>query len=804
MEEIFLQILNMSLMASVAILVVMLIRIPLKKAPKSISYALWSVVLFRLVCPVSFESIFSLIPSSKPLPQEIIIAPNPIINSGFPVLDQAVKLPVPTLGESVNPMQILLLISSIVWISGVFVLVCYSIISYFLLKRKVGTAMLIEGNVYESEEISSPFVLGIIKPKIYLPLGLPAAQREYILKHEQTHIKRLDTLIKPIAFLVLSVHWFNPLCWFAFVLMSKDMELSCDEAVIKAMGSGIKCDYSTSLLSLATGQKMPNGSPLAFGESNVKARIKNVLNYKKPAFWVVIVAIAAVVVVGIGLVANPKSEDQNSSIGAPVSNKIMASASLDNGFDVELILVEGRTFSAEEAGFGGGLYDTNFNGEYELQVLKSGNVVSKIPSDTFQPISTYGGLNFPSEFNLVVGDYNGDANPDFSIGQFSGSSGHSYLIFSVNDKGKLETLKTSTDLWVQSNEFSIGFNNISSDTFEFEAYNKAIAATEKYQAKWNGKQFDIQKNQVYSFNNLGNGDCQLSFNNTTEFSEFGEKNEGFAYLEKAKNQLHVGITTAIGQQAATDETPVGSLAGAKVTFDLDFSDETKLLNVKFTEGGSGEKEKFAISDERLVEIGMRFYEIIEQAKQNDEANKLLSWANELSANDVKSIELMIEPSAVGKRYKKYAANEFADIVQIINESKGKFMPYNETIFGSVQTLYITQNDGQKHTISNAGNVFIIIDGQYYKGDYELLSGWNFKGNSAVPAEFYEDEQAAVIVKEGELSPDDFVKEIVGSFQIKEGVARFIIPSKKPSGYELSQLSVHISGAMPIGNDSQMS
>ncbi|WP_273226005.1 M56 family metallopeptidase [Geosporobacter ferrireducens] len=310
MGELFLSVLNMSLTASYVILFVILVRLLLSKAPKVISYALWVVVAFRLIIPFSFESMFSLLPRSAnivPIPHDIIYQQIPQINSGIEVVDSFVSksLPAPTIGASVNPLQIYTEIGAYIWILGIMVLLIYSVVSVLQLKRQLKSAQLIEQNIFEAKNLKTPFVLGLIRPKIYLPLGLNVEERGYILLHEQTHIHRKDHITKVLAFLILSIHWFNPLVWIAFMLMSTDMELSCDERVLKEMNEDIKKPYASSLLSLATGRHILNGSPLAFGEGNVKGRIKNVLNYRKPRFWVVVATVISVVAVSIGLVANP-------------------------------------------------------------------------------------------------------------------------------------------------------------------------------------------------------------------------------------------------------------------------------------------------------------------------------------------------------------------------------------------------------------------------------------------------------------------------------------------------------------------
>lgn len=312
MSELFLTVLNMSFTASYVILFVILIRLLLKKAPKVISYALWGIVAFRLIIPFSFESIFSLLPRNTnivPITHDIIYHQSLQINSGIERVDSFVSEapPAPTIGESVNPLQIYTEIGAYIWILGIIVLLIYSVVSILQLKNHLKNAQLAKQNIYESENLKTPFVIGFIRPNIYLPVGISIEERNYILLHEQTHIHRKDHIVKMLAFIILSIHWFNPLAWIAFRLMSTDMELSCDEKVLKKMNNDIKKPYAKSLLSLATGKHILNGSPLAFGEENLKGRIKNVLNYKRPKLLVVVFSIVLVVIVGIGLMANPKT-----------------------------------------------------------------------------------------------------------------------------------------------------------------------------------------------------------------------------------------------------------------------------------------------------------------------------------------------------------------------------------------------------------------------------------------------------------------------------------------------------------------
>ncbi len=375
MSELFITVLNMSLTANYVIIFVILIRLALKKAPKVISYALWGVVAFRLSIPFSFESTFSLMPRNTnivPVPHNIIYQQNPQINTGILSVDTIVNgvLPAPTLGASVNPMQIYIELGSYLWIIGIIALLIYSLASIFLLKKQLKNARLMEHNIYKADNLKTPFVLGIISPKIYLPVGLIKEEWQYIHLHEQTHIQRKDHIIKIIAFLIVIVHWFNPLVWIAFTLMSIDMELSCDERVLKKMNVDIKKSYANSLLSLATGRHILNGSPLAFGEGNVKLRIRNVLNYRKPRLWIVDISIIVVIAVGIGLLANPYSPNPDFITGyIVIENNLLY---LD---EVEIITMENKE-RIEELG----LKDTDmpngysiYNADVEKQTFKLTN-----------------------------------------------------------------------------------------------------------------------------------------------------------------------------------------------------------------------------------------------------------------------------------------------------------------------------------------------------------------------------------------------------------------------------------------------
>ena len=336
LEDVFLTIVNMSITASFVAAGVLLVRLLLKKAPKIFSYILWAPVLFRLICPVSFRSelsflsLLNLYPKreagfSRFVPRNTGLAQTPALGSGAVGVGGAVNASLPAAAPAgANIAQIWISVLSLIWISGVIALLIYSAASYVKTRRMLRTATRVKGNVFETDAIGTAFVCGFIRPKIYVPAHIGDADMAYILEHERTHIRRKDYLVKPLAFLALVLHWFNPLIWLCFALMSRDMEMSCDESVLRRLGDGAKCGYSNTLLSLAVKRKgLLAAGPLAFGENHAKGRIKNVLSFKKPAFWVIVVAVVAVCAAVIAFAANPSanaaytSEDYKISLRYP-------------------------------------------------------------------------------------------------------------------------------------------------------------------------------------------------------------------------------------------------------------------------------------------------------------------------------------------------------------------------------------------------------------------------------------------------------------------------------------------------------
>ncbi|MBQ2385491.1 MAG: hypothetical protein II292_04700, partial [Clostridia bacterium] len=320
MSEIFLHVFNMSISASYIVLAILLLRLFMKKAPKWISVALWGVVGLRLICPFSIESILSLIPSAETVSPDIMTGNlsepfyvDSYIDTGFsgvnntiaPIISGSSVTVAPE--KEVNLLKLLIPIFAILWLVGILAMVIYTLVSYLKLKKSIGTAVLYKENIYQSENVASPFILGIIKPRIYLPFSISEQSAEHVIAHEKAHLRRKDHLWKPLGFLLLAVYWFNPLMWLGYILLCRDIELACDEKVIKELDCDARADYSEALLRCGVKRKSIAACPLAFGEVGVKARIKSVLNYKKPAFWIIIVALVLCVVIAICFLTNPVS-----------------------------------------------------------------------------------------------------------------------------------------------------------------------------------------------------------------------------------------------------------------------------------------------------------------------------------------------------------------------------------------------------------------------------------------------------------------------------------------------------------------
>lgn len=312
MSDVFLKILNMSISAGWLVLAVVVLRLVLKKAPKWVNMLLWGIVAVRLICPFTIESIVSLIPSAETIPSDIGLSQSPTINSGITAFNSTVnpvlsQISSPTPGDSINPMQVAIFVGTVLWLLGVGVMLLYAAVSYLRLRRQLTTAVRYQDNVFQSENVASPFVLGIFRPKIYLPFQMDEQNLEPVLRHERTHIARRDHWWKPLGFLLLAIHWFNPLMWLAYILLCRDIELACDEKVIKVLDQQQRADYSQALLSCSIRRRTIAACPLAFGEVGVKARIKSVLHYKKPAFWAILLAVVVCIALAACFLTDPVS-----------------------------------------------------------------------------------------------------------------------------------------------------------------------------------------------------------------------------------------------------------------------------------------------------------------------------------------------------------------------------------------------------------------------------------------------------------------------------------------------------------------
>lgn len=313
MTKLFLNIVNMSISASWLILVVLLLRQLFKKVPKWLNVALWGLAGIRLAIPFSIESIFSLIPSRETIPPDIMLSPSPTVYTGISTLDQTLNPIInttltPAAGDSANPLQIWISVFTAIWVMGMLFLFSYTIVSYWRLCRRVATAIPVGRNIYQCERVSSPFVLGIIRPRIYLPFHLKKQDAHSIIAHERAHIRRRDHWWKPLGFLLLTVHWFNPLVWIAYVLLCQDIELACDEKVIKTLDHEQRADYSQALLACSIHRKKIAACPLAFGEASVKERVRAVLHYKKPAFWAMAAAGIICAIFALCFLTDPKQQ----------------------------------------------------------------------------------------------------------------------------------------------------------------------------------------------------------------------------------------------------------------------------------------------------------------------------------------------------------------------------------------------------------------------------------------------------------------------------------------------------------------
>ena len=338
MAEIFQKALNMSIAAGWLILAVIALRLLLRRAPKRFRLLLWAVVGLRLALPWSIESALSLIPSAQTLPEGIMLERAPALDTGVSALNGAINPGftaafTPELGASANPLQVLLPIAAALWMLGAAAMLLWALVSWLRLRKRVREAVRLEGNVYECE-IASPFVLGLFRPRIYLPFSLENGERELVLAHERAHITAGDHIIKPLGWLLLAAHWYNPLVWLAYALFCRDIELACDERVVRGLSLSDRADYSQALLDLSRPRGGVRACPLAFGESSVKGRVKSVLSYKKPAFWLVLLAVVVCVGAAVCFLTDPKEEAEPVDDG---DGGVVISARLEENFPAQVL-----------------------------------------------------------------------------------------------------------------------------------------------------------------------------------------------------------------------------------------------------------------------------------------------------------------------------------------------------------------------------------------------------------------------------------------------------------------------------------
>lgn len=338
MAEIFQKALNMSIAAGWLILAVIALRLLLRRAPKRFRLLLWAVVGLRLALPWSIESALSLIPSAQTFPEGIMLERAPVLDTGISALNGAINPGftaafTPELGVSANPLQVLLPIAAAFWMLGAAAMLLWALVSWLRLRKRVREAVRLEENVYECE-IASPFVLGLFRPRIYLPFSLENGERELVLAHERAHITAGDHIIKPLGWLLLAAHWYNPLVWLAYALFCRDIELACDERVVRGLSLSDRADYSQALLDLSRPRGGVRACPLAFGESSVKGRVKSVLSYKKPAFWLVLLAVVVCVGAAVCFLTDPKEEAEPVDDG---DGGVVISARLEENFPAQVL-----------------------------------------------------------------------------------------------------------------------------------------------------------------------------------------------------------------------------------------------------------------------------------------------------------------------------------------------------------------------------------------------------------------------------------------------------------------------------------
>lgn len=402
MGEIFLELLNRSITAGWLILAILVLRLALRKTPRWIFCLLWGLAAFRLICPFSLESVFSMVPSRETVRADIVRSPSPSIDSGVKAVDNIVN-PVlkqtfaPETGVSVNPLQIALTLAGAVWIAGLLVMISYAAVGYIRLRLRVRTAVRLSEPVYVSEFVDTPFILGVFRPRIYLPARMPEEMQAAVLAHEHAHLKRRDHLWKALGYGLLAVYWFHPLCWAAYILFCRDIELACDERAIRGYAPEQRRSYSEALLFCSvSGGHLAAACPLAFGEIGVKERIRSVLNYKKPAFWMIFTVLVICVIVGVCFLTDPVKAGQESAGGSGTER-------------------EGNIGGSDEGGGGSGAENIGSSGQ-EGSNPSVGNIAGTDREDESDPAAGNAGQEEPS-FRLRQADWDAVRRQELSVGE---------------------------------------------------------------------------------------------------------------------------------------------------------------------------------------------------------------------------------------------------------------------------------------------------------------------------------------------------------------------------------------------------
>lgn len=428
--DIFLELFNMTVNASYIIILLILLRLIFKRVPRKYICAMWLIAAIRLVCPFSLRSILSLLPSAEVAQPQIIYSAAPQIHSGITFIDSRVNPVIreslaPSPAEAINPMQLLTDVMGGIWLAGFIALCIYTIVSFIRMKLRLCDAVKTDGNIYQSDKVSGPFIFGVIKPKIYIPFDIDECTSEYVLAHERAHIKRLDHIFKPLGFFILCVHWFNPLVWVAYALFCRDIEIACDQSVMKNFEEKDKEGYAKALLLCAIGRKGFSviSCPLAFGEVSIKERIKNVMNYKKPAFWVIVLAIIAAAVVAVCFLTSPEHKELPDTSG---DKPTATTPSATDQNDTEDIFVPKNSLTAslrrlELSDNYGDLFDyfidedyfKSFNGFYNHIVIRTNDEFEEFLENTGLDSSdiTYYDYEFFNENMLAIaGIYEGSGS----------------------------------------------------------------------------------------------------------------------------------------------------------------------------------------------------------------------------------------------------------------------------------------------------------------------------------------------------------------------------------------------------------